>query len=163
MTMPLRPEERIPLTSAGRERIEGEIARIEARMAELRDLVAEAHDDRTADDDERAAAFALLDELGRQEAKLAELRAILDRAVDATPSRADVVDIGTVVRVRDADGEESVYTVVNPAEAAPSQGRVSTGAPLGRALVGRRAGEKVLVDAPSGAWEMEILEIGLAA
>jgi transcription elongation factor GreA len=161
--MTTKPEERIPLTSAGRQLIEDEIARVEARMAELRELVTEAHDDRTADDDEKAAAFGMLDELGRQEAKLLDLRAILDRAVDATPEHADVVDIGSVVRVRDSDGEESVYTLVNPAEAAPSQGRVSTGAPLGRALVGHRAGEKVRVDAPSGAWELDILEIGLAA
>ena len=103
------------------------------------------------------------DEIARVEAQIAELRAILERAVDAAPQKADVVDIGTVVRVRDSDGEESVYTVVNPAEAAPSQGRVSTGAPLGRALVGHKAGEKVRVDAPSGAWELDILEIGLAA
>jgi transcription elongation factor GreA len=156
-------DERIPLTTAGRQRIEEEIARIEGRLAELRELITEAHDDRSADDDEKADAFAMLDELGRQEAKKLHLEAILDRAVDAAPAKADVVDIGTVVRVRDADGEESVYTVVNPAEAAPSQGRVSTGAPLGRALVGRRAGEKVTVDAPSGAWELDIIEIGLAA
>jgi len=163
MATELKSEERIPLTAAGRQRIEDEIGRVETRMAELRELVAEAHDDRTADDDERAAAFAMLDELGRQEAKLLELRAILERAVDATPPKADVVDIGTVVRVRDEDGEESVYTVVNPAEAAPSQGRVSTGAPLGQALVGHKAGEKVMVQAPSGAWQLDILEIGLAA
>src|SRR3954449_3752489 len=98
--MTTKPEERIPLTSAGRQRIEDEIARVEARMAELRELVTEAHDDRTADDDERAAAFGMLDELGRQEAKLLDLRAILDRAVDATPEHADVVDIGSVVQVR---------------------------------------------------------------
>jgi transcription elongation factor GreA len=156
-------EERIPLTSAGRQRIEEEIARIDTRLAELRELVVEAHDDRSADDDERADAFAMLDELGRQEAKKLHFQAILDRAVDAAPAKADVVDIGTVVRVRDEDGEESTYTVVNPAEAEPSQGRVSTGAPLGKALVGHKAGEKVTVQAPSGAWELDILEIGLAA
>jgi transcription elongation factor GreA len=156
-------EEHIPLTSAGRQRIEEEIARVDARLAELRELIAEAHDDRSADDDEKADAFAMLDELGRQEAKKLHLQAILDRAVDAAPAEADVVDIGTVVRVRDADGEETVYTVVNAAEAEPGRGRVSTGAPLGRALVGHRAGEKVTVDAPSGAWELDILEVGLAA
>jgi transcription elongation factor GreA len=155
--------EHIPLTAAGRQRIEEEIARIDARMADLRELVVDAHDDRSADDDERAAAFALLDELGRQEAKRMHMQGILDRAVDVAPAAADVADVGTIVRVRDSDGEESVYTLVNPAEAAPSQGRVSAGAPLGRALVGHKAGEKVTVDAPSGAWELDILEIGLAA
>ena len=156
-------DERIPLTAAGRQKIEDAIAEVDARVAELRDLVAEAHDDRSADDDERADAFTMLDELGRQEAKKMHLQGILDRAVDVTPQQIDTADIGTVVRVRDEDGEESVYTLVNAAEAAPSQGRVSTGAPLGRALVGRRAGEKVTVEAPSGAWELDILEIGLAA
>ena len=156
-------DDRIPLTAAGRRQIEDEIARVEAQIAELRDLVVEAHEDRTADEDERAAAFAMLDELGRQEARLVELHAILERAVDAAPEKAEVADIGTTVRVVDPEGEELTYTLVNPAEAAPSQGRVSTGAPLGKALVGHRAGEVVTVDAPSGAWDLRILEIGLAA
>ena len=156
-------DDRIPLTAAGRRQIEDEIARVEAQVVELRDLVAEAHEDRTADEDERAAAFALLDELGRQEARLVELHAILERAVTAAPAKAEVADIGTTVRVVDPEGEELTYTLVNPAEAAPSMGRVSTGAPLGKALVGHRAGEVVTVDAPSGAWDLRILEIGLAA
>ncbi len=156
-------DDRIPLTAAGRRQIENEIARVEAQVAELRDLVAEAHEDRTADEDERAAALAMVDEIGRLEARLVELRAILERAVDAAPAKAEVAGIGTTVRVVDPDGEELTYTLVNPAEAAPSLGPDTTGAPLGQALVGHKPGDVVTVNAPSGAWDLRILDIGLAA
>src|SRR5215510_11153143 len=75
--------ERVPLTASGRRQIEDEVERLQTRLAELRDLLEEAHADRTADDDERAAALALLDEHARIEARLAELRVILESAIDA--------------------------------------------------------------------------------
>src|SRR5207248_39143 len=73
--------ERVPLTTSGRRQIEDEAGRLQTRLAELRDLLEDAHADRTADDDERAAALALLDEYARLEARLSELRAILESAV----------------------------------------------------------------------------------
>src|SRR5436305_1774343 len=69
MTDTARPQERIPLTNAGRLQLQGDIERIETQAAELRELIADAHEDRSADEDERAAAFALLDDLGRAEAR----------------------------------------------------------------------------------------------
>ena len=155
----IRPDDRIPLTAAGREQIVAEIERVEARMEELRDLIAEAHEDRTADEDERAAAFALLDELGRCDARRAELRAIVERAVEATPAEREKVGLGSVVRVQEDDGAEAIYTLVNPAEASPASGRVSVESPLGRALEGHRAGDEVTVEAPAGSWALKIVAI----
>jgi transcription elongation GreA/GreB family factor len=155
----VRADDRIPLTAAGREKVQAEIDRVAARMQELRDLIAEAHEDRTADEDERAAAFALLDELGRSEARLAELRAILERAVDAAPAERETVGVGSVVRVQEDDGAEAVYTLVDPAESAPASGRVSVHSPIGRALEGHRAGDEVTVEAPAGRWALKIVAI----
>src|SRR5207244_5559657 len=109
----VEPDDHIPLTAPGREQIAHEVERIEARLAELRDLIADAREDRTADEDERAGAMAMLDEVGRGEARLAELRAILERSVVAAGG-ADQVELGSNVRVREEDGEENVYTLVNP-------------------------------------------------
>jgi transcription elongation factor GreA len=147
------------LTAAGREQLQAEIARVVAQLGELRDLIAEAHEDRTADEDERAAAFAMLDELGRSEARLAELHAILERAIDAAPADRKTVGVGSVVRVREDDGSEVVYTLVTAAEAAPASGRVSVHSPIGRALQGHHAGDEVTVEAPAGRWALQIVAI----
>jgi transcription elongation factor GreA len=155
----VRGDDRIPLTAAGREKLKAEILRVDALMEELRDLISAAQEDRTADEDERAAAFAMLDELGRSEARRAELNAILERAVDPSPAGRETVSVGSVVRVKEDDGVEAVYTLVDPAEAAPASGRVSVRSPIGRALEGHRAGDEVTVDAPAGSWALKIVAI----
>jgi transcription elongation factor GreA len=155
--------ERVHLTAPGRRQLEEEARRLRARIEELRELLEDARADRTADDDERAAALNLLDEHARAEARLAEVNAILESAVDATPVAADVVAVGTVVKVKDEDGEVETYTVVTPAEAAPNEGRVSINSPLGQALAGHRVGERATVAAPSGSWQVEIVSIEPAA
>lgn len=154
--------ERVRLTAPGRRQIEDEAGRLQARLAELRELLEDAHADRTADDDERAAALALLDEHARLEARLNELRAILESAVGAEPVATDVVGVGTRVTVREEDGTEESYTIVSPAEASPGDGRISVNSPLGQALNGRRQGEKASVAAPSGSWDVEIISIAAA-
>jgi len=152
--------DRIPLTPAGRRQMAEEIARLTVRIDELHRSVADAHEDRTADEDERAAMLGLVGELSVLQARLVEQEAVLARSIEPAPAPADVVGVGTTVRLRDAEGQESVYTLVSPAEAAAGLGRVSTDAPLGRALIGRRVGETITVEAPAGAWRALILEVG---
>jgi transcription elongation factor GreA len=155
----VRADDRIPLTAAGRVQLQAEVTRVDAHLDELRDLIEQAHEDRTADEDERAAAFALLDELGRTEARRSELRAILERAVDASPAERETVGVGSIVRVQEDDGAEAIYTLVTAAEAAPASGRVSLESPIGRALEGHRAGDEVTVEAPAGSWPLKIVAI----
>src|SRR5689334_11711597 len=96
--------ERVPLTASGRRHLEAEAERVRGRIVELRELLEDARADRTADDDERAAALNLLDEHARAEARLAEVNAILESAIDAPQAAADVVSVGTVVKVKDDEG-----------------------------------------------------------
>lgn len=155
----LAPGGRIQLTTAGRHRMQEEIERLTARIDDLQRSVTDAHEDRTADEDERAAMLDMVGELNSLQARRAEQEDVLARSVEPPPAPADVVGLGTVVRVRDPEGDEAVYTLVNPAEVAAGRGRVSTGAPLGRALLGRRVGETVTVEAPAGPWRALILEV----
>ena len=68
------------------------------------------------------------------------------------------VQLGSRVRVRDADGEEE-YTVVRKREADPALGRISTESPVGRALLGGRRRDEVTVQTPGGIRVLTILEV----
>jgi transcription elongation factor GreA len=71
----------------------------------------------------------------------------------------DHVQIGSTVTVESGDGEES-FTIVGSTEAKPTEGRISNESPVGRALLGKKKGEKVLVKVPAGDFTYKI--VGLA-
>lgn len=154
--------ERVPLTKAGRHQLEEELVKLQGRLDELRDLLEDAHADRTADDDERAAALGLLDEHARTEARMAELRAILEMSVDAPPPEKGIASVGTKVKVKEEGGSTETFILVSPAEASPGDGRVSIQSPLGQALNGKKKGDKATVSAPQGSWEVEVISIDAA-
>ena len=70
----------------------------------------------------------------------------------------DKVEVGSHVMV-EADGSREQYVIVGSAEAAPGEGRISNESPVGRALMGHRAGETVRLIVPAGAVEMKILTV----
>jgi transcription elongation factor GreA len=49
--------------------------------------------------------------------------------------------------------------LVSPAEANPMEGKISVQSPLGKAITGKKSGEKVAVNAPDGMFTVEILSI----
>ena len=57
------------------------------------------------------------------------------------------------------DGFEEEYTLVGSQEANPMEGRISDDSPFGRGLYGHVAGEKVVVDAPVGSINYEIISV----
>ena len=61
----------------------------------------------------------------------------------------DHVQIGSTVTLNGEDGVET-FTIVGSTEAKPSEGRISNESPVGRALLGRKKGDKVLVHVPAG-------------
>jgi transcription elongation factor GreB len=69
------------------------------------------------------------------------------------------VAFGASVRVRGDDDAEHTYTIVGVDEAAPSEGRVSWQSALARALLGHGVGDVVVVRAPGGEREIEIVAI----
>jgi transcription elongation factor GreB len=67
---------------------------------------------------------------------------------------------GAWVTVEDADGEERSYRLVGPDEFDVAAGLISVDAPLGRALLGRRKGDTVVVERPAGRAELTVLRVG---
>jgi transcription elongation factor GreA len=114
--------------------------------ARLRD--ARAHGS-PGDDDE---LLAVLEDVAVEQLRIDQLARVLDRAtIVRAPRGADgMAVIGTVVRVRDAHGAGAEYELVGRRirDATPIQ--VSTGSPVGQALLGARRGDTVDVVRPDG-------------
>jgi transcription elongation factor GreA len=72
--------------------------------------------------------------------------------------QSDHVQIGSTVTVQGPDGEES-FTIVGSAEARPTDGKISNESPVGRALLGKKKGEKVVVRVPAGDFSYTIRSI----
>jgi transcription elongation factor GreA len=84
------------------------------------------------------------------EGRIQTLQALIKNAtlIDEHHSN-DHVQIGSTVTVDGEDGVET-FTIVGSTEARPSNGRISNESPVGRALLGRKKGDKVVVHVPAG-------------
>ena len=83
---------------------------------------------------------------GRIQALEARLR---DAVIAEVPGVGSGDDIGSTVTV-EIDGSEISYTLVGSAESDPSAGRLSAVSPVGRGLVGAKAGDEVVIQTPRG-------------
>jgi transcription elongation factor GreB len=70
--------------------------------------------------------------------------------VSQPPPRRDRIYFGAFVTVKEESGESAEYRLVGPDESDPGQGLLSIESPLGRALMGRSAGDEVTVRRPRG-------------
>jgi transcription elongation factor GreA len=66
--------------------------------------------------------------------------------------------IGSRVRLGDADGVEE-YVIAPEREGDPTAGRISADSPLGRAVLGHQAGERLQVRTPGGVRKVQVLEV----
>ncbi len=94
------------------------------------------------------------------EGRIAELEDLLNHAVliEEEERARGVVDLGARVTVETEDGKET-YSIVGAAEADPAGGMISNESPLGRALLGHKAGEEVQWEAPAGTGRVRILKV----
>jgi len=84
---------------------------------------------------------------------------ILTNTVVKLQSNKQVVSVGSAVKTVDEDGEEVVFYIVNAFEANVLLDKISIDSPLGKALCGKRAGDIVRVNTPSGESKYEIIAI----
>jgi transcription elongation factor GreA len=85
------------------------------------------------------------------------------RVIEKSEITADVVSIGSHVRLKDVDANETVeYHIVGSAEANPAENKLSNESPVGKAIIGRKKGETVEVTAPRGTLKFKILDIKAA-
>ncbi len=98
------------------------------------------------------------DELGFMDGRIEELGHVVDNAQVVKGDKSGGVSVGTSVKVK-VNGSKHEYHIVGDWEADPMEQKISHTSPLGKALVGKKVGERVEVDAPAGKITYEILEI----
>jgi transcription elongation factor GreA len=85
------------------------------------------------------------------------------RVVDTAEIEKGVVGVGTKVRLKDLDANETVeYQIVGSAEANPAERKLSNESPVGRAIIGHKKGETVEVAAPRGSLKYKIIDVKAA-
>ena len=102
-------------------------------------------------------------EQGFVEGRIATLEKTLRNArlIEDDETNIDLVTIGSRVKLKDIEqDEEFEYILVGSAEADPSRQRISNESPVGRAVVGKRLGTVVEVNAPAGLLKYQITGVG---
>lgn len=127
-------DNKVYLTREGVQRFRAEFADLQARRKEV------------VHEEENEEELAFVDH------RLAELATVLQsyELIDTSGrKKADVVGLGTTVAVQTDGGRTSEFMIVGPLEANPQLGRISHVSPVGKALMGKRVGDVVLVHASS--------------
>jgi transcription elongation factor GreB len=112
---------------------------------------------------ERASTRPASAERADVEARMALVQATLDGTVLTEPSPGERAFFGAHVELEDEGGERVTYRLVGPDEADARAGQISVQAPLGRALLGREAGDEVIVERPRGRATFTVLRVSYGA
>lgn len=93
------------------------------------------------------------------EGRIFELEQMVARARLINSVSSDVVVLGSKVHLETTEGREYHYRLVSAFEAEPGAGKISNESPVGKALLGHKAGDTVIVSTPGGVKEYTILSI----
>ncbi len=153
----------IYLTQDGLNKLEEELHYLKAtKRGEVAERIKEARGH--GDLSENSEYDAACEERAMVEARISTLEEQLKYAqvVDHSELKNDIVQVGSIVRVLDYEfNEEIEYSIVGMTESDPAQNKISDQSPVGKTLLGRKAGETVVVNAPGGEFTYKILEIVL--
>jgi transcription elongation factor GreA len=112
---------------------------------------------------ENAEYEAAKNEQAFVEGRIKELEILLATARLISDSeraeKAETVQVGSKVTIQEDGSDQEVYTIVGAAEANPRMGRISNESPLGKALLNKKTGERVQVDAPGGSFTVAIVQV----
>lgn len=146
------------LTNDGRQRAISQLEFLRTvRRAEVAQYLHDAKE--SGDVIDNAAYEDAKNEQARLEGRIMELEQLLARAVPISKVDTDMVSLGSIVHLRTADEREYCYTLVGAFEANPGAGRISNESPVGKALLGHRVGDLVIVSTPGGVKEYTIFSI----
>ncbi len=151
------------VTKDGYEALVSELKYLKSvKRPEISKAIAEARE--KGDLSENAEYHAAREELALLEAKISEMEGKVGSARVMDESKVDISKVGILTKVdvmNNKMGKKQTFTIVSEAEANLKEGKISITSPIGKALVGKKIGEKAVAQTPAGAMEFEVLAIGL--
>ena len=149
------------LTYAGLKKYEEELADLKVvKRREIAQKIKEAREQ--GDLSENAEYDAAKDEQRDIELRIEELEKLLKNAevVVEDEIELDKISVGCEVKVYDVEYEEEMdFRIVGSTEANSLQTKISNESPVGKALIGKRVGETVVVETQAGDVEYKVLDI----
>lgn len=155
------PEEEVLLTREGYDKINEEYEQlISVTRKEIAERIKEARD--FGDISENAEYDAAKNEQAEIEERIQKLEALIRNAtiIDDTSDRKGIVDVGDTVVLRQVGQKKEIkYQIVGSTEADPFEGKISNESVVGAALLGKKVGDKVEVEVPTGKKKYEIIQL----
>ncbi len=142
---PIEPE--IPFTAAAYHQLQLDVDRLTAERKEVMIRLQTARE--MGDLSENGAYIYAKFELGSISRQLAQLNHLLKNGVVVEKSNLDIVDFGCTVTLEQR-GKFTSYTLVSIHESNLEQHKLSTESPIGKALLGKKVGDQVVISVPNG-------------
>lgn len=149
---------RYSLTNEGIDELKKELTKLTGKLGDLAEAIRTAREQ--GDLGENAEYQTARSELERVEARVAEIEHILlNTAIISKSRKSSKVQLGSKVTLKGSGGKNKEFRVVGTVEADPLNGKISDESPIGRALMGKSVGDKVLITTPSESLEYKISSI----
>ena len=146
--------EPVLLTPEGLERLKHELVDQKKRRVEAADRLKEAF--QPGDIEDNPEYEQAKEEVGLLDSRIYELQEMIGRAQIIKDTHSSIAQPGSTIEVVDTEGDVETYHLVGAVESDPSAGRISVESPVGRALVGRKKGDKITVSVPAGSLTLTI-------
>lgn len=155
------PKKKIFVTKTGLEELKNELHELEkVKRPQVIERVAAARE--MGDLSENSEYTAAREELSLIDGRIEELSDMLKKVEiidETTAKKTSGIQLGSRVTLK-VNGKKELFELVGEWEADPHEKKISHESPLGQALMGKRVGEKVEVEAPAGKISYTISEIG---
>ncbi|MCQ2362735.1 MAG: transcription elongation factor GreA [Acidaminococcaceae bacterium] len=153
-------EEKTLLTLEGKQKLEEELVYLKTvKRPENTEAIKIAR--AQGDLSENAEYDAAKNEQAEIEHRIMDIETMLKNVeiIDGGSGNRNMVHVGGKVLLRDPEGEEVEYEIVGTKEADPFCNRISNECAVGKAIIGRRKGDKVVVDTPAGKLTYTVVKI----
>ena len=151
------------MTEEGLRKLKEDLVQLESvQRPEISRQIAEARD--KGDLSENAEYDAAKEAQGMLEAKIAQLKSLVAsaRIIDESLIKTDEIQIMNKVTLRNLKTNKNMtYTLVSETEADLKSGKLAVSTPIAQGLLGKKVGDKVEIQVPSGSIGFEVLEISI--
>jgi len=151
------------LTKEGYKKLQDDLDNLRnVRRKEIAERLREAAENSLGEFVEDPEFEAAKNEQSFVEGRIKELEMILANATlieEHKGKRGGLIEVGSKGMIQQGRRKPEEYLIVGAAEASPREGKISHESPLGRALLGKKEGDKVDVQAPSGEFSVKVMEV----